>query len=416
MKKSISIDIAEQLFMIDEDAWEILKNYLENLRRNLGNDTGAEETIRDIEARIAEIFGGGQEPAVMVTREMVDRMIETMGSPDEYSYSVTSDPSQNRRISPSGNSFSDAFSKSLKNAGRSVGRFFYLIYRAIMIIAGSTLSLLGFLALFSFVVTLFFNGTPLVRDLFEPDIVNIDHLLSMALNIENVLPVIILAAVVVVLPLSALTYLGIIMVFNLRSKSKVAGIVLFTIWLLSVAILGVILSAKLSVYSEHKRSTTRIEIVNKPDTIYLSPSRKLSDLKGCEYGAVEHFTYYKSIEDNTRYGSVQIKFFASDSTGAFIHIDKEALGKSDFEALNNLRNIEYNAGFSGDTLYFDEYYSIKTGENWHGSNVDISIVPEKGTIIKCLPGLDTEILGSRFFSLHPPLLRVCDYGFEEITD
>ncbi|HPT12557.1 MAG TPA: hypothetical protein PLP69_08005, partial [Bacteroidales bacterium] len=41
-------------------------------------------------SRIAEIFGGGQEPPLVVTNEMISEMIKIMGAPEDYSEEATS--------------------------------------------------------------------------------------------------------------------------------------------------------------------------------------------------------------------------------------------------------------------------------------------------------------------------------------
>ncbi len=84
MKKTTDINIAGQLFRIDEEAWEMLKNYLGHVSARFSREQGGEETVADIEARIAEIFGGGNEPPTLVSKEMVNDMINIMGAPEDY--------------------------------------------------------------------------------------------------------------------------------------------------------------------------------------------------------------------------------------------------------------------------------------------------------------------------------------------
>src|SRR5665647_3516671 len=84
MKKTMNINIAGQLFRIDEDAWEILTRYLHHVAARFRTEQGGDETLADIESRIAEIFGGGKEPPTLVSKEMVNDMINVMGAPEDY--------------------------------------------------------------------------------------------------------------------------------------------------------------------------------------------------------------------------------------------------------------------------------------------------------------------------------------------
>ena len=420
MKKTISINIAGQIFKIDEDAFRRLKSYLDQITASFAKEPGGEETISDIESRIAEIFGGGQEPPLVVTNEMISEMIKIMGTPEDYSEGASSkgntQATRQKKNIYNPDSLSARAGRTLSSFWKSVGNFFYLIFRIIMIGAGSFLSLSGFVMLFSFITMLFFNGTPLVKDLFEPEILNLNGLLSVVLNTTSVFPVIILTAVVVVIPLAALTYLGIVMVFNLKNSSKIVSIIMFCIWIAAVSVLGVLLSAKLSVYGTHKNIYTRIDLNPAPDTIYLAPQRRISELKGFEKSGIEMTSIYKSNEPPVVCGSPEVEIFPSDTTFSYITINKSATGKSDFEAFTSVRNIEYTYRLTGKTLYIDEYYAIRPGENWNGSTVDINIHAIEGTVIKCLPGFIPENYGLRPSEEIPYVYKVQREEYKQITE
>ena len=56
MKKTFTININGLIFNIEEDAYELLHNYLVNLKKHFGDDEEGREILADIEARISEIF------------------------------------------------------------------------------------------------------------------------------------------------------------------------------------------------------------------------------------------------------------------------------------------------------------------------------------------------------------------------
>ena len=84
MKKTFTINISGTIFHIEEDAYEVLQKYLTNLRNHFGSGEEGNEIIADIEARIAEIFleKSSTENSV-VTVEMVNEVIEIMGTPED---------------------------------------------------------------------------------------------------------------------------------------------------------------------------------------------------------------------------------------------------------------------------------------------------------------------------------------------
>ena len=75
----------------------------------------------------------------------------------------------------------------------------------------------------------------------EPGMTNIHTLLSIVLNSNMVWPVIILTALVILIPLIALTYLGIKMIFSIKKRLRVLTIVMTVIWFASLCCLGVFL-------------------------------------------------------------------------------------------------------------------------------------------------------------------------------
>ena len=56
MKKNITINMFGQLYAIDEDAYELLKEYLDAIRQHFRKSEGGDEIADDIEGRIGELF------------------------------------------------------------------------------------------------------------------------------------------------------------------------------------------------------------------------------------------------------------------------------------------------------------------------------------------------------------------------
>ena len=84
MKKNITINLCGRLFQIDEDAYELLQNYIESLRSSFGRQEGGEEIADDIEERIAELFDELEASGtVAITIEHVKNIITRIGKPEE---------------------------------------------------------------------------------------------------------------------------------------------------------------------------------------------------------------------------------------------------------------------------------------------------------------------------------------------
>lgn len=84
MKKNITINLFGSLYAIDEDAHELLKNYLDNMKRYFSRREGGDEIADDIEHRVAEIFSEIKADGVKaISIEHVQNIIHRIGNPEE---------------------------------------------------------------------------------------------------------------------------------------------------------------------------------------------------------------------------------------------------------------------------------------------------------------------------------------------
>ncbi len=85
MKKTVNINLAGTFFHIDEDAFGKLSRYLDAIKKSLSDPLGKDEIIRDIEARISELFSEKIESSSQViSLKELDEVIAVMGQPEDY--------------------------------------------------------------------------------------------------------------------------------------------------------------------------------------------------------------------------------------------------------------------------------------------------------------------------------------------
>ena len=85
MNKTVNINLANILFHIDEEAYQKMSRYLDAIKRSFANTSGNDEILRDIEARIAELFQEKMEnDRQVITLKEVDEVINIMGQPEDY--------------------------------------------------------------------------------------------------------------------------------------------------------------------------------------------------------------------------------------------------------------------------------------------------------------------------------------------
>ena len=84
MKKNININMFGVIYAIDEDAYELLNKYLENMRSYYSHRSGGEEIANDVESRVAELFAELKAQGIeAITIEHVEEIIKRIGDPQQ---------------------------------------------------------------------------------------------------------------------------------------------------------------------------------------------------------------------------------------------------------------------------------------------------------------------------------------------
>ena len=88
MNKTIIININGIVFHIEEDAYEVLKNYMTDVKRHFMNSEDSLEITTDIENRIAEMFNEllAKESKQVIVEQDVKAVIEQMGTVEDFEH------------------------------------------------------------------------------------------------------------------------------------------------------------------------------------------------------------------------------------------------------------------------------------------------------------------------------------------
>lgn len=92
MKKNISINICGTIYAIDEDAYQLLENYLQSMKNYFRNEEGGDEIADDIEHRVAELLWEYKEQGMTaVNIETIKEIINKVGNPADIDDSAHTD-------------------------------------------------------------------------------------------------------------------------------------------------------------------------------------------------------------------------------------------------------------------------------------------------------------------------------------
>jgi len=85
MKKTVNVNINGRAFVIDENAYLLLDNYLKNLKYYFRKEEGADDIIADFESRIEELLSERLRlGAQVINQEHVEEVIARVGKPGEF--------------------------------------------------------------------------------------------------------------------------------------------------------------------------------------------------------------------------------------------------------------------------------------------------------------------------------------------
>ncbi len=84
MNKVLQINLGGYALTIDEDAYQHLATYLDNIRQRLSGREERDEIMRDIETRLGEIISSRLGARAIVSLSDVEAAIEVMGKPEDF--------------------------------------------------------------------------------------------------------------------------------------------------------------------------------------------------------------------------------------------------------------------------------------------------------------------------------------------
>lgn len=125
MKKNITINLFGALYAIDEDAADLLEQYLDNMKRYFEKREGGDEIADDIEHRVAELFCEMKESGVQAfSIDHVSEIIHRIGNPEELENNEEGAPAGDAAPADGTTDDANASIHPFGPAGSSYGSFF----------------------------------------------------------------------------------------------------------------------------------------------------------------------------------------------------------------------------------------------------------------------------------------------------
>lgn len=431
MNKVVSIEIASQVFWIDEQAYDILQAYLQKIRSQLVDDECADEIYQDIELRIAELLYGlcsDEKKAVVIAQ--LEQVIEQVGFIDDEDLDDTDiELEQPRR------SYLDPQNKILGGVCSGLGMRFGVPAFVLRLVFISLTALfgLGIAIYLIFWITLETNTNRNAALAAQGKAQTAKRIASfeapkasglMQLQRVLFLPVSIIGMLLTafgnhfknrrkgyLLIIKTLFGMGLLMaalivssiVINVPDSRLFLNVVA---WLLSASAMYLVILVLAIYFREyyHRRPNVKVNrmlklgalipiILISVATVYTNMAQwaensesveKKFAIKGQQLNL--KFNEKRPLQGHTWATQFKIKTTTTDDQQLILRIDYGAYGFNPIDAKTNIRDIDYLFSFEGDTLILDNFWLLNEGAVRRGQSVEVTIeIPQNMKVTSTLP-------------------------------
>jgi phage shock protein PspC (stress-responsive transcriptional regulator) len=490
MKTTVKINLSGQIFDLDNDAYQALKDYLDAISQRFRDMEEGAEIISDIESRIAELFQSKiSDKKEVITIEDVNDVITIMGQPEDYleeksvneesgkSYSkgrkskkyyrdgdnailggvcsglgayfgienwlmrllwvifffatgggplfilyivlwiavpkaVTAAEKLEMRgekvnVSNIEKTVKEEYetvkenvkegyekvkrSKELKKTGNVIDEIFHVIgqivlvfLKIILVIIGFAFIISGLAVLFALSVAVFFRDSILSTEIFGEPIQSFNEFFGILGDPTSMTLISVALFFAIVIPLIALIYAGIKMMFRFKANDKMIGLTAFVLWIISVVFLVTMAAFEGWNFNAYGRSSTTSDLDTfSSDTINV---RIVSD-PGIEgFNNDWYFSYDNSwtmiSTEDRLYGKIGLDAAPGEFDEYELSIRKNSQGRDRAQASINAGLLDFGWKLEGNTLFLDPYFSLEKPNKWRSPGTKVTIMVPPGKYIR----------------------------------
>jgi phage shock protein PspC (stress-responsive transcriptional regulator) len=488
MKTTIKINLSGQIFTLDEDAYEVLKDYLDSISKRFRDTEEGNEIIGDIESRIAELFQEKiSEKKQVITIEDVRDVESVMGQPEDIldeeeeiggeKKKYTSgkktrkfyrDPDNAaiggvcaglaayfgieiwlmrliwvilffatgvlliiyivlwiavpiattaaEKLEMRGEKVNVSnIEKTIKEEYESVkenvkegyekvrdskefkktknvldeilhvfGKIILVLLKIILSVIGFALILGGLVALSALSIGFFFSSSVFPLRFLGPDVHSFPELFGIFGDPTNLTLISIALFFTIVIPIIAIIYGGIKMMFRFKANDKMIGLTAFVLWILSLVFLISMAAFEGWHFNDSGRSGNTFEMKNFPSDTLLVRINAHPDIEGFSddwYTNYDDDWYILSTADKI-YGKIDLDVSPGNSRDWELSVRKKSQGRNNPEAVLNASRLDYDWEQEASTLILDPYFSLEKPNRWQAPSTRVTVIVPEGKYIR----------------------------------
>jgi len=259
-----------------------------------------------------------------------------------------------------------------------LGKILLVFIKVILIIIGTSLVIAG-IGILVGLIALPFVGIHMFP--FESYNFSLGDLLIPFTDPVSVTLLTIAVTLLVIIPIAAMIYGLIKLIFNLKTRNRGLGVGALVLWLVCLfSIIGIV-AFESSNYSDFGRESISQDLLIDSDTLFI-----LMDADQEEYledeSIIDLDDRWFLLEDaEAYYGRINIDLEKAGGEIFVLDIQKESKGRTWDQASENAANIDYGFRTRDNQLILDPYYSVKLDHKWRFPRVETTIQIPEGKVV-----------------------------------
>jgi len=301
---------------------------------------------------------------------------------------------------------------------QALGRILLVFLKVILILVGTGFIISGISILIALITGTFWGLSILP---FGPYDFSLGDVLAPFSDPVSVTLLIIALCLLILIPLVAMIYGLIKLIFQVKSSNRSLAVGATTLWILSLITLIGILAFESTGYSKTGNREFSQNLAIQSDTIYIrinnEQEKQLRHNSMFELGD----EWYFLEDDGEFYGRIRLDIEASENNEFKLETVKRSKGRNYSIADENAGNLVYNYSVKGNLLYLDPFYSIDKGNQWRFPMVRLTLKVPEGKIVvidKNSRNLLDNVSNTRSYSdweLGGKTLQMTEHGLSPLT-
>jgi len=265
-----------------------------------------------------------------------------------------------------------------------IGGVLLAILKIILIIIGVSFILAGFAVLIGFIGIFFFKHSFFIPTLFDTEIFYFPDFLQMFVDPGNVPLIIVALLLTVCIPLIALIYGGIKLIFRFKANDKIVGLTAFVLWFLSAITLFAFTVVEGVNYTDSARLTSSYPVTGlSGDTLYLELNENYPDMgyPNDFRFEVDEVEIIASRQEDVFYCKPTFDIEMNETGALALDIERRSQGKSRRQAAENARTLMYNWELKDSVLYLDQFFHLPEGVKWRAPEMNLTLKIPEGMVV-----------------------------------